>query len=157
MDFLRATKTTKIRIESFTNLKNLSFYSLKKLETIDLFARQKKLKKKHSRKVAVKNYNKFAFPKVFGLKDTVNLLSTYWHEIFKNIFSWQAEKNILLSTYWHKNHDDFHKIWDPVFDLHGIFPKKPQKNRCLRRAFKSNAGLFDKRTIGTFKKSYVYK
>ena len=41
--------------------------------------------------------------------------------MFKNIFSWQAEKNILLSTYWHKKYDDFHKIWDPVFDPRGNF------------------------------------
>ena len=86
-----------------------------------IFLRAKKKLKKHSRKVAVKNYNKFEFPKVFGLKDTVNLLSTYRHEIFDNIFSWQAEKNILLSTYWHKKYDDFHKIWDPVFDPGGIY------------------------------------
>ena len=63
--------------------------------------------KKHSRKVAIKNYHKSELPKVFGLKYTMNLLSTYRHENFKNICSWQAEKNILLSTYWHKKDDDF--------------------------------------------------
>ena len=73
---------------------------------MDFFFELKKLKI-HSRKDAVKNYNKFELPKVFGLKDTMNLLSTYRHENFKNIFSWQAEKNILLSTYWHKKDDDF--------------------------------------------------
>ena len=92
-----------------------------------------KMLKKHSRKVAVKNYSKFKFRRVFGLKDTVKLLSTYLHENLQNIFFWQAEKNILLSTYWHKKHDDFHKIWDPVFDLHGkcmvqsAFAKKNEK------------------------------
>ena len=66
----------KIKIESFRRLKNSKKnYNLKKLEKMDLFATWKKLKN-HSRKVAVKNYNKFKFPKVFGLKDNVNLLST---------------------------------------------------------------------------------
>ena len=53
-------------------------------------------------------------------KKSLFLLSTYWHKNLHNIFCLQVQKNILLSTYWHKNMMNFTKIWDPVFDPHGI-------------------------------------
>ena len=120
MDCIFATyKNNKNQNWTFYKLKEFEkefeFLQPQKVRNNWSFRELKKLKKTFSESCS-KNYNKFEFPKVFDLKDIVNLLSTYRHEKFQNIFSWQAEKNILLSTYWHKKHDDFHKILDPVFD-----------------------------------------
>ena len=65
---------------------------------MNLFESKKKLKQR-TRKTTINNKNKFAFSKLFDLKENNVLLSTYRHEILQNIFSWKAEENILLSTY----------------------------------------------------------
>ena len=79
--------------------------------------------KKQIRKTTVKIKMRFNFLSFSTWRRTMFLLSTYWHENIQNIFCLQAEKNIILSTYWIKNMMNFTKIWDPVFDSHGILPK----------------------------------